>query len=196
MSVNQATRLERADKQDDRNNPENDQTPTDNLILRINIKFCSYCLENHDKSPHTHTDNDCGHLHPELKDKYMNKRHLTNSEETRPNIKPQLSSTNYGTSMTRRFPSDVALFDQGSDVTYTCRLDLLTNVRRLNTPERFGTINGETKSSLNDTINWIEKEANYSSHYASTILSKKLLEKYKLSIYYKLHTVQHFHNKQ
>ncbi|TIC71429.1 hypothetical protein E3Q00_04470 [Wallemia mellicola] len=26
-------------------------------------------------------------------------------------------------------PPDVALFDQGSDVTYTCRLDLLTNRR-------------------------------------------------------------------
>ncbi|TIC18108.1 hypothetical protein E3Q13_02200 [Wallemia mellicola] len=29
---------------------------------------------------------------------------------------------------------DVALYDQGSDVTYTCRRDLLTNVRQLATP--------------------------------------------------------------
>ncbi|TIC58546.1 hypothetical protein E3Q03_04256 [Wallemia mellicola] len=80
--------------------------------------------------------------------------------------------------MTGRFPPDTAFFDQGSDVTCTCRLDLLTNIRQLNTPERFGTLSSESNSSLegtmqlnlghkNGTINWIETEAYRAEHTAS-----------------------------
>ncbi|TIB79143.1 hypothetical protein E3Q06_04214 [Wallemia mellicola] len=67
MSVNQITLLNRANKHNDRNSPEKDQTSTNNLLHRINIKFCSNCLEKRHKSPQVHTNNDCGHLHPELK---------------------------------------------------------------------------------------------------------------------------------
>ncbi|TIC60536.1 hypothetical protein E3Q02_04256 [Wallemia mellicola] len=67
MSVNQTTLLNRANKHNDRNSPEKDQTSTNNLLHRINIKFCSNCLEKRHKSPQIHTNNDCGHLHPELK---------------------------------------------------------------------------------------------------------------------------------
>ncbi|TIC41782.1 hypothetical protein E3Q07_01472 [Wallemia mellicola] len=136
----------------------------------------------------------------------MNKRQLNTFEKHTPsNYKSQLSSENYNTLLTGHLPPDVALFDQGSDVTYTCRLDLLTNVRQLNTPERFSTISGDVKSSLvgtmhlnlgyrNGTINWIEKEAYYSPHYTSTILSKKLLEKYNLYLFYKPPYRATFHN--
>ncbi|TIB95142.1 hypothetical protein E3Q17_04386 [Wallemia mellicola] len=190
MSVNQTTLLDRANKHNDRNSPEKDQTSTNILLHRINIKFCSYCLEKRHKSPQTHTDNECGHLHPELKDKHMKNKQLNkfgrqrsiNTPETKLSSQPQLSPANYRTLMTGRFPPDTTFFDQGSDVTCTCRLDLLTNIRQLNTPERFGTLSGKSNSPLvgtmqlnlghkNGTINWIETEA--------------LLEKYKLYLYYK-----------
>ena len=48
---------------------------------------------------------------------------------------------------------DVALYDQGSDVTYTCRRDLLTNVRQLATPCYFDTPKGKVKSTTVGTIN-------------------------------------------
>ncbi|TIB81833.1 hypothetical protein E3Q06_04442 [Wallemia mellicola] len=193
--------------------PEHEPNQSTELLNRINIKSCSYCLNNNYKAPHTHTQNECGHLHPELKNKHMNKRQLNTFEKHRsinnpytpPNYKSQLSSENYKTLLTGHLPPDVALFDQGSDVTYTCRLDLLTNVRQLNTPERFSTISGDAQSSLvgtmhlnlgyrNGTISWIEKEAYYSPHYTSTILSKKLLEKYNLYLFYKPPYRAIFHN--
>ncbi|TIB97536.1 hypothetical protein E3Q16_04416 [Wallemia mellicola] len=171
-------------------------------------------ISNHAPTYHTHTENEFGHLHPELKNKqHMNKRQLNKFENhrsinkpyTQPNYKSQLSSENYKTLLTGHLLPDVSLFDQGSDATYTCRLDLLTNVRQLHTPERFSTISGDAKSSLvrtmhlnlgyqNGTISWIEKEAYYSPHYTSTILSKKLLEEYNLYLFCKPPYRATFHN--
>ncbi|TIC71812.1 hypothetical protein E3Q00_04419 [Wallemia mellicola] len=42
----------------------------------------------------------------------------------------------------------------------------------------------------NGTINWIEAEAYYSPYYTSTILSERLLEKYKLYLFYKSPYIQ------
>ncbi|TIB98074.1 hypothetical protein E3Q16_04370 [Wallemia mellicola] len=182
-SINQVTQIEHVDKYDDQNTSKN-QSQTTDLLRRLDIKFCSYCLVKRHKSPQTHTDNE------------FERQRSINTPETKLSSQPQLSPANYRTLMTGRFPPDTAFFDQGSDVTCSCRLDLLTNIRQLNVPERFGTLSGESNSSLvgtmqlnlghkNGTINWIETEAYYSPHYNSTILSKRLLEKYKLYLYYK-----------
>ncbi|TIB99149.1 hypothetical protein E3Q16_04214 [Wallemia mellicola] len=123
-------------------------------------------------------------LNPPIKNIFERQRCI-NTPETKLSSQPQLSPANYRTLMTGRFPPDTAFFDQGSDVTCTCRLDLLTNIRQLNTPERFGTLSSESNSSLegtmqlnlghkNGTINWIETEAYYSPHYNSTILSVRI----------------------
>ncbi|TIB82591.1 hypothetical protein E3Q20_04416 [Wallemia mellicola] len=207
--INQVTQTNHANA----TTPEHELNQTTELLNRIDIKSCSYCLNNNYKAPHTHTQNECGHLNPELKNKHMNKRQPntfekhrpTNNPHTSPNYKSQSSSENYKPLLTGHLSSDVALFDQGSDVTYTCRLDLLTNIKQLNTPVRFSTINGDAKSSLvgtmhlnlgyrNGTINWIEKEAYYSPHYTSTILSKNLLKKHNLYLFYKPPYRATFHN--
>ncbi|TIC17595.1 hypothetical protein E3Q12_04456 [Wallemia mellicola] len=105
----------------------------------------------------------------------MNKRQLNTLEKHRsinnpytpPNYKSQLSSENYKTLLTGHLPPDVALFDQGSDVTYTCRLDLLTNRRC-----KIITLHITLQQSF----------------------QKKLLEKYNLYLFYKPPYRATFHN--
>lgn len=58
------------------------------------------------------------------------KQHAINNREPRPNTIIHFSSINYKKSLKRQLTPDVSLFDQGSDITYTCRRDLLTNLRQ------------------------------------------------------------------
>ncbi|TIB70971.1 hypothetical protein E3Q22_00684 [Wallemia mellicola] len=110
------------------NKPLRWNTQTTDLLRRLDIKFCSYCLENNYRLPRTHSDNEC--LHPQLKDKHKRVSEYGNKLE---NTVIHLSPMKYAKSLGHLTP-DVALYDQGSDVTYTCRRDLLTNVRQLATP--------------------------------------------------------------
>ncbi|TIC28442.1 rve-domain-containing protein [Wallemia mellicola] len=186
-SINQVTQIEHVDKYDDQNTSKN-QSQTTDLLRRLDIKFCSYCLENNYRLPRTHSDNECGHLHPQLKDKHKRSLgHLT---------------------------PDVALYDQGSDITYTCRRDLLTNVRQLATPCYFDTPKGKVKSTTvgtmnvnleykNGTINWVDTEAHYNPHFSSTLIPQNLLIKNNLgldcqpphnAIFYHRHNRETAHN--
>lgn len=96
---------------DDQNTSENQNQTTD-LLRRLDNKFCSYCLENNYRLPRTHSDNEC--LHPQLKDKHKRVSEYGNKLE---NTGIHLSPMKYAKSLGHLTP-DVALYDQGSDVTH------------------------------------------------------------------------------
>lgn len=80
------------------------------------------------------------------------KQHAIKNREPRSNSITHISSINYEKSLEGQLTSDIALFDQGSDITYTCRQDLLTNVRQLATSCYFDTLKGKIKSSTVGTM--------------------------------------------
>lgn len=68
-------------------------------------------------------------LHPDLKDKRKDdfanefikkKKHASNDREPKPNYRTHLSSMNYVKSLKGRL-TYFALFDQATEITYTCR---------------------------------------------------------------------------
>ncbi|TIC18789.1 hypothetical protein E3Q12_04406 [Wallemia mellicola] len=201
--VNQTTSLKPVNKQDEENNntSEVDYTQANDLLRRISLKFCFYCSRNNYRRPHTHTDNECGHLYPELKERHKGNRKL-NRIGGRSAIKDQEQHYDNHTSTVsiqhagNQFTPDLAVVSQLSKYTCTNRRDLLTNVRELVRPYPFLTTTGPVELTTMGTmelnleyqggiIKWVDTEVLYCSVIPSTLLGPNILQKYNLGLLFK-----------
>lgn len=72
-----------------------------------------------------------------------------------PRLKTRLSFVNYEEPLKWHLTPDVILFNHGSDITYNSRRDIFTNMRQLTSSKRFGTADGNSKSSTVGTTHLI-----------------------------------------
>lgn len=178
--VNQSTPLEHVNKQDEEENAntsEIDSTQANDLRRRIDLKFCLYCSRNNYKRPHTHTDDECGHLHPELKEIQKGNRKL-NRINRRTAIHNQEKHYDNHTStvpiqhVEGKLTPDLAVVSLLSNYTCSNRRDLLTNVRQLVRPYPFLTTTGTVELTTMGTmelnleyqggiIKWVDTEVLY-----------------------------------